>query len=64
MHQLQQFCSDLDETLWGSNLGSKPPQPPFHPHSVVDPSAFQICMVVIFGLAILDPYKPDYLAKE
>ena len=25
-----------------SNLGSGPPHPPFHPHSVVDPSAFQI----------------------
>ena len=25
-----------------SNLGSGPPQQPFHPHSVVDPSAFQI----------------------
>ena len=25
-----------------SNFGCRPPQPPFHPHSVVDASAFQI----------------------
>ena len=35
-NKIWQFWSDLDETLWG------PPEPPFHPHFVVDPSAYQI----------------------
>ena len=37
-NKLWQFWSDSDETWWG------PPQPPFHPHSVVDPSAFHILL--------------------
>ena len=40
-NKLWQFLSDLDATWWG------PTQPPFHPHSVVDPSAFQIYSVLL-----------------